>query len=65
MDMRWYRAHREQYEAEIEPLREDADAGDGSYEKYDEAYNCWLEVLHALMDSHLEAEEKKAQAVLQ
>ena len=48
MDSKRLRQKLEEYEAEILPLRADADAGIGGYAAYDEAYNVWLESLHNL-----------------
>ena len=38
-----FRAMLEEYDAEVRPLRDAADAGRAGYEAYAEAYNCWLE----------------------
>ena len=37
----------EDYDRDIRPLRDSADDGSVAYDRYDEAYNSWLEDLHA------------------
>ena len=45
--------HIREYQAEIRPLRVDADAGKASYDQYDEAYDIWLESLHHHVEAYL------------
>jgi len=53
-----FRTMLEEYDAEVRPLRDAADAGRAGYEAYDEAYNCWLEELHTAVTQYVDQEDK-------